>query len=383
MSGGVLTDAEFRGRLREFFAEKRVRREVERMRRLPPSEETGRIEVYRWLGERGWLAPHWPVEFGGLGLGPAEAAALTEEMLLAGVPDDLHTLSIGIVGTFLLHSGSAAQKQTHLPSLASGERAATVLFTEAECGSDLSALRTSASPEGGGWRLRGSKIYNQKSQFADMALCAARTRDSGVGMDGITLFLVPLTSAGVHVETVPSLGNDRFTQVVIDGLLLTEDAVVGAPHDGWTLMNDLLLLERTGIDFHAKARSLFDTVIRRAAQSGKLDDPAYAHPLAELDARLSAAEALAWRQVRNLTRGEPDPVGSAMAKWYASEQVRPILRAAAEVDGLDAALSGWDEDAPEDGVLEAAYRTGPSHRLASGTSEVMLYLIAASGLGLL
>lgn len=383
MSAGIVTSEGFRAELRAFFAEERVRRAVEEVRRLPPEAETGRIGVYRLLGERGMLAPHWPVEFGGLGLGPAEAAALTEEMLLAGVPDDLHTLGIGIVGTFLLHSGSPAQRREHLPALASGERAATVLFTEDGAGSDLAALRSTAVPEDGGWRLRGNKVYNQKSQFADLSLMAVRTRDSGVGMDGITLFLVPLNSAGVHVEVVPSIGNDRFTRVVVDDLLLPPEAIVGPLHEGWSLLGELLLLERTGIDFHAKARVLLDTVVRRAAATGALDDPVHAHRLAELDARLCAARALAWRQVDALAAGAPDPVGSAMAKWCASEQVRPVLRAAAEVDGLDSALSAWDGGAPEDGVLEAAYRTGPTHRLASGTSEVMLYLIAASGLGLL
>jgi alkylation response protein AidB-like acyl-CoA dehydrogenase len=368
----------FRDEIRAFLASQRVQDAVTEMRALPPAAETGRLEVYSWLGERGWLAPHWPEQYGGLGLGPGDAAALTEEMLYAGVPDDLHTLSIGIVGTFLLHSGTEAQKREHLPALANGTRMATVLFTEPSCGSDLAALQTEARQDGSGWRLYGTKIYNQKSQFADMALCAARTRSSGVGMDGITLFLVPLKSAGVHVSVVPSMGNDRFTQVVIDGLLLTEDAVVGELHDGWTLMNSLLLLERTGIDFHAKARVLLDTVIRRARAAGRLSPE-----LAELDARLAAAHALAWQQVHNLAEDRPSPGGSAMAKWYASEHFRPILRAAAEIDGLDSVLTSWDAAAPADGTIESAYRTGPSLRLASGTSEVMLYLIATGELGLL
>jgi alkylation response protein AidB-like acyl-CoA dehydrogenase len=381
--GGLTTgQQEFRRELRKFLGQQRVRKAVAEIARRPPGAEPGQLEVYRWLGERGWLAPAWPVRYGGLGLGAVESALVTEELVLAGVPDDLYVLSIGIVGMLLLQAGTAEQKGKHLPLLASGDRFASVLFTEPECGSDLAALGTKAVRVPEGWRLRGEKTYNQKSQFADIALCAARTSPGPVAQHGITLFLLPLRSPGVHIEPVPGMANERFNLVVIDSLLLTEADVVGEVDDGWRLMNEMLELERTGIDFHAKARRLLDLVIRRAAATGKLAENAYAGPLADLDARLAAGHALAWEQVRNLDAGRPDAVSSAMAKWCASEQVRHILRMASEVCGLDAVLSAWDDDAIEDGQLEAAYRSGPGHRLASGTSEIMLYLIA-NDMGLL
>jgi alkylation response protein AidB-like acyl-CoA dehydrogenase len=374
---------EFRRGVHRFLADEWVRREVEGVARLRPDDEAGHLDLYRGLGERGWLAPSWPVEFGGLGLTAAESAVVTEEMALAGVPDDLHVLSIDIVGTFVLLQGTDEQRRRHLPGLASGEKTASVLFTEPGTGSDLSALRTRAEPDGDGWRLHGTKVYNLKSQFADIALCAARTSDGPIGMRGITLFLVPMRSPGVHVELLPSMPNDRFNLVVIDGLRVTAADVVGRVDDGWWLLNDLLQLERTGIDFHGKARRLLDLVIREAAASGRLADPVYATQLVDLDAKLRAGHAMAWQMISDRVDGRPDPVTSAMTKWYVSEQFRPVLRAAAEVSGPDAMLSGWDDEAPALGLLEANHRLGPAHRLASGTSEIMLYLIATSGLGLL
>ncbi|MER6781383.1 MULTISPECIES: acyl-CoA dehydrogenase family protein [unclassified Streptomyces] len=382
---GGLTPAEeeFRGRVRALLAEDRVRALADEIAAYPPGTEATHLPVHRWLGERGWLAPNWPQEYGGAGLGAAEAAIVTEEMTLAGIPDDVHVLSIDIVGRFLLEVGTEEQKKRHLPALAAGEEIATVLFTEPDAGSDLSALRTTARRDGDGWRLYGRKIYNMKSQYGEVALCAARTTESPVAMHGITLFLLPLRSPGVHVEPVPTLCNDRFNLVVIDGVRLTEADVLGEVDNGWALMSDLLQLERTGVDFHAKARRLLDLVTERAAATGRLADPAYALPLAALDARLRAGHAMAWQQVRNLGAGSPDPVGSAMAKWYVTEQIRPVLDLALEVCGLEAALTAWDGAAPDGGVLEAGLRMGPSHRLASGTSEVMLTLIATNGLGLL
>ncbi|MEV8330477.1 acyl-CoA dehydrogenase family protein [Streptomyces niveus] len=373
----------FRGEVHAFFAGDTVRRTLAEVAAHAPGEEAAGLEVYRALGERGWLAADWPREYGGLGLSPREAAVVTEEMTLAGVPDDVHVLSIDIVGKFLLLAGTERQKKQHLPALARGERAASVLFTEPDAGSDLSALRTRAEADGDGWRLYGTKVFNMKSQFADVALCAARTSDGAIGMYGITLFLLPLRSPGVHVEPVPSVQNDRFNLVVIDGVRLTEADVVGEVDDGWRSLNDLLQLERTGIDFHGKARRLLDLVIRRAAETGRLADPVHGVRLAELDARLRASHAMAWQMVDNLAAGAPDPVASAMSKWYAGEQFRPVLQAGQEIDGMGSVLTAWDGEATADGVLEANVRLGPAHRLASGTSEIMLYLIATNGLGLL
>ncbi|MEW2500997.1 acyl-CoA dehydrogenase family protein [Amycolatopsis sp. NPDC047767] len=375
--------AEFRRRVREVLETAEVRAEVAEIAAYGPERESGNPRAYGALGEHGLLAPAWPVEYGGLGLGAAEAAVVTEELVYAGVPDDAHVLSVDIVGAFLLAAGTERQKAEHLPPLARGERIATVLFTEPGCGSDLTALSTRAEREGEGWRLRGTKIYTQKSQFGDVALCAARTSTGPVAMHGITLFLLPLRSAGMHVEPLPGLANDRFSTVAIDGVLLGLESVVGAVDDGWRLMTDMLQLERTGIDFHAKARRLLDTVVARAAATGELDDAELAGRLAELDGAVRAGGTLAWEMVANLDRGTPDPVASAMTKWFVTEQFRPVLAAGADVFGLDGALSVHDEEAPALGQLDAAYRVGPAHRLASGTSEVMLSVVATAGWGLL
>lgn len=384
MTTAVAQDlAAFRREVRALLAEDSVRETVAEIQAYPPGTEVALLDVYRTLGERGMLAPGWPAEYGGLGLGAAENAVVTEELNRAGIPDDVHVLCIDLVGAFLLHAGTAEQKARHLPALARGERIATVLFTEPEVGSDLAALRTTARRDGAGWRLRGSKVYNMKSQFGEFALCAARTTDSPVAMHGITLFLLPLRAPGVHIEPVPSITNDRFNLVVIDDVWLSDADVVGPPDEGWQLLNDMLQLERTGIDFHAKARRLLDVLIERAAARGLLDDPEWAGRLAELDAALRAGHALAWEQVRALDEGRPDPVASARAKWYTSEQIRPVLTAGTELAGLGAALTAWDGTTGDDGLWEAALRMGPAHRLASGTSEVMLFLVATTGLGLL
>jgi alkylation response protein AidB-like acyl-CoA dehydrogenase len=145
----------------------------------------------------------------------------------------------------------------------------------------------------------------------------------------------------------------------------------------------MLSLERTGIDSAAKAARLFDALLRHASKTGRLDDPVYGHRVLELEAKVRAARLLAWRCITNLCDGRTDDAQSAIAKWYATEVAKELAGVAVEAAGLDGVLDARDSDAPADGVFEAAYRETPGLTIAAGTSEIMLYLIAGSGLELL
>ncbi|RII13400.1 Acryloyl-CoA reductase (NADH) [Streptomyces sp. YIM 130001] len=365
----------FRADVRALLRSPRVQDEVDRIRRLPPGDEPGLLETYRLLGERGWLAPSWPEQYGGLGLGHHESAVVTEEMILASVPDDAHVLSVDIVGRFVLDSGTDAQRTRLLPALARGEQIATVLFTEPQAGSDLGRMTTRAEPDGdGAWRLYGTKVFNQKSGFADTALCAAVTVPGP--MPGIGLFLLPLRSPGVTIRTLSNLTDDAFCEISIDGVRLTRDDVLGEVDDGWRLISELLVLERTGVDFHAKIRHWLDSVADAVPD-------ALRERYTELDARLTAGHALAWRMVAGLDAGHADPVLAAMSKWYVTEQAREVARFGLELRGREGLLTNQDPDAPDLGRVERALRYAPTLTLASGTSEVMLRAIATSHLELL
>ncbi|MFL6138088.1 MAG: acyl-CoA dehydrogenase family protein [Frankiaceae bacterium] len=364
------------------LSEDSVRAEVERARRAPLGEEAGLLDVYRRLGERGWLAPNWPVEHGGLGRTLAEKAIVTEELMAHGVPDIVHTISIDIVGTAVNLLGTDAQRARWLPRLASGEGAASVLFSEPDVGSDLSRLTTRAEPDGDGWRLHGRKVYSMKSHVADFALCAARTTQSEVRYQGITVFLLPLRAAGVLVERLPGICDEQFGSISLQGVRLTGEHVLGAVDDGWQTIGDILGLERTGIEFEAKARRWLDQVLAEAARTGRLDDPGVGAALVELDAAVTAGRALSWRAVSNVLRAERDDVLSAMAKWHTTETAKRIALGAADACGLDVLLHGSDQGAVLSGMVESAHREAPGLTLASGTSEIMLYLIASTGLGL-
>jgi hypothetical protein len=154
--------------------------------------------------------------------------------------------------------------------------------------------------------------------------------------------------------------------------------------DGSLVVLEVLPVERTGLEFQAKAGRLLDRVLRQARDDGRLDDPAYGQRLVEPHAQVRASRFLAWRVISEIAEGRLDGVTASMSKWYATELFKRISTYGFDVAGMDGTVSGWDGADPDaDGWLEAAHREGPGITLSAGTSEIMLYLVASSGLQLL
>ncbi|MEU3958190.1 acyl-CoA dehydrogenase family protein, partial [Streptomyces achromogenes] len=288
----------------------------------------------------------------------------------------------GVRGALLMY-GTDDQKERLLPRIARGEGAASILFSEPGVGSDLAALETRAERDGDGWRLRGRKVYSMKSHLADFALCAARTGESDVKYHGITLFVVPLKTPGVLVDPLWNLGDERFGDITLAGVRVTADDIVGEVDGGWEVINHVLGLERTGVEFEAKATRWFDVLLRHAADTGLLEHPVHGPRLVELEGWVRAARLLSWRSVGELAEGRSDEVHNAMAKLLTSEVSKEVAHTALDLTGLPGVLDRHDGRAALHGIGEAAYREAAGLTLASGTSEVMLALIASTGLGLL
>lgn len=373
---------QFRRDVCELLCEESVKAEASRAFRLAPDIEPGMPEVYRRLGERGWLAVNWPTEYGGLGKSMTHKAILTEELITHGVPDIFHTLSIDIVGLAILVLGTSEQKAHWLPRLARAESVGCVLFSEPDVGSDLAALGTVAEPADGGWRLRGRKIYSTKAHMADFGLCAARTSPSDVKYHGITVFILPMRTPGVVAEPTPVMPDERFGDVTLAGPLMTSADVLGDVDHGWEVIGRLLTIERNGIELEAKGRRMLDTLIERVRADGRLAGSPYGERLVELDAQVRAGRLLSWRALGSSAGESANALHGAMAKWHTSETAHDVAALAVEMTGLSAALAARDDDAPPDWLIESTVRDAPGFTLQSGTSEMMLSTIASAALEL-
>jgi alkylation response protein AidB-like acyl-CoA dehydrogenase len=333
--------------------------------------------AYRLLGARRLLAVHWPREYGGRGQPPIDHAAVVEELTLAGVPDTLHTLSVQIVGSFLVSAATVAQRARWLPPLAAGELGAAVLYSEPEAGSDLTALSTRAEPApDDGWRLTGRKVYGVQTRYAGVGLCLARTADAATPYQGLTLFLVPMDAPGVEVRTLPTGADEQYADVRLAGVRVGPDAVVGQVGRAWPLVTAALALERTGVDTAAKARRWLDAAVAAVAAvptggAGPAGAGELGVPLGRLTARVDAARLMA--RSAAAAGAALDPGTGARTKVWCAETAQDVAWWATDV--LGPATLG--PDPPAGGLLGAAYREAAGLTISAGTSEVLLDLVAA------
>jgi alkylation response protein AidB-like acyl-CoA dehydrogenase len=364
MDFGYTPDEEqFRAHVRGLFRDPPLSDEIARVRKL--TTEPDERALYRMLGEAGLLGINWPAEYGGQGRSAVELLILTEELLRAGIPDTLYVNSILTAGNLILSAGNGELKRRLLPGMASGELFASILYSEPDAGSDLSALTTSATARDDGcFSLNGTKLFNLKSAITDIGLCAARTSQINSKYSGITLFIIDMQAPGVEIRPLPALPTEQFYIVELNDVLVRGDDAVGGIGAGWGVISQGLPLERTGLDFALRAEQWY-----RLGADGP-DIPDRAEQIGRYGARVEAALLLAWRSALDVADGRIDHVRTAAAKWYGSELAAELAVWAVRDQGLHVAPDRAD-------AVDRAYREAPGLTLAGGTSEMMLQLLSS------
>lgn len=368
-------EEEFRAHVRRELRGPAVR---EAIAGLPASNWGGPelVRLYLVLGERDLLAPHWPREYGGQGRPFSEGVIVTEELVRAGVPETLHISTVQIVGQFLLLAGSREQKLKHLPPIARGEHQVSVLYTEVETGSDIGSLRTVAEPDGDGYRISGTKIFSLKTHMATYSLCAARTSHGATKYEGISLFILDMTSPGLRVAPIPTSFDEPFYRVDLDRVFVPKDCMLGSEGEGWSLLSRGLAIERTGIDYFLKGETWFDHALRYLAEQYRRPrdaDDALLEQIGRYGGRLYASHLLGWEVLGAISAGRVDEVASAVAKYSASEIAAEIARWGCGIPTAAQRAAAGGVTRLDEGYLEA-----PGLTLSAGTSEMMLQIVAAA-----
>ena len=370
--------SEFRAELDDVPSDSVTRDEVSRRLvisgdRLPYLEN-----VYRALGRGGWLTPDWRQEFGGMGLTWREAAIASEELCLAGVPDAVYVNSIRNAGGLLLAAGTPAQKAKLLPRLARVECVAAILYSEKKHGSDLGNIEATARRSGDNWLLTGVKRYGVKVDAAHIAICAARTGGPGIG--GITLFLLDLNQRGVTRTPMRSFNAEPFWEVDLQDAVAQDQDVLGGVNDGWAVLADGLSIERTGLDYSAKARVWFGQLLALLVSSPL--EPAPDPELAVVANMIRAGRSLAWQSLAELAEGRDAYAACAVSKLINSDAAQSVARLWRRAAWSDAIGECGVEADRALGFGNAVLREAPGLSLSAGSTEMMLELIAADmGLG--
>jgi alkylation response protein AidB-like acyl-CoA dehydrogenase len=363
--------------------------------------EEAKAFVEQWrrvLAQHGYLAPAWPVEYGGGGLDRLRQVVLVEELAAAGLPasGSQDVFGIKMIGNLLLRHGTEEQKRYFLPRIISGEDRWCQGFSEPGAGSDLAALRTRATLTGGEWVIDGQKVWTSQARSADWIFLLARTDPTAVRHRGLTMLLVPLDQPGVDIRPITMItGDTGFNEVFFTGVRTAEANVVGEAGGGWTVAMSLLGLERG--DEAATNPILFraeiDRLIELARERGVAGDPVVRQRLARCYSRAEIMRHLGNRVLTRWLRGEPTGTEASVSKLYWSEHHRAVTELAMDILGPEAMvptgrgpLRHYRTDDPGAPNSTASWSTVWLHAVSgtiyAGTSEVQRNILAETALGM-
>jgi alkylation response protein AidB-like acyl-CoA dehydrogenase len=294
-------------------------------------------ELWQTLADAGFVGVAVPEEYGGGGTGITELAVVCEELAAAGAPLLLLIVSSAIGASVLGRHGSAQQRQRWLPGMARGELRMAFAMTEPEAGSNSHRIRTTAVPQQGGYRLRGSKYYISAADEVDALLVVARTGD-----EELSLFVVDADAPGLSMSVIEvgiTAPEKQFT-VFFDNVAVPDDRLIGQRGDGLRQVFDGLNPERItgaataiGIGRYAMDRA---TAYARQRQVWDVPIGAHqglAHPLAEAKVDLELATLMTQKAAWLHDHGRDAGTESNMAKLAAADTGLACLDRAIQVHG--------------------------------------------------
>lgn len=259
----AMSETDFRAMIRAYVTDVFPAELLHVARRVGPLDVA---DYNRKMSERGWIAPAWPVEWGGMGLDTAHQIAFAEELAAIGVPR-LHEMGLQMLGPLLMQFGTPEQKAQFLPRIISTEHIWCQGYSEPNAGSDLASLRLSAVETGSGWVLNGQKIWTTMAHQSNMMFMLARTDPAPARkQEGISFFLVDLAWPGITVRPIRTLSDElEFCEVFFDDVQVPRDRLVGELHKGWTVAKALLGHERLFVGSPRYVRGAFDRLTEMVA----------------------------------------------------------------------------------------------------------------------
>jgi alkylation response protein AidB-like acyl-CoA dehydrogenase len=352
----------------------------------------------RILYEAKYLAPGWPVEYGGAGLSSTEQVILAEEFARAGVPTGgpNDVFGIQMLGNTLLMWGSEEQKSYYLPRILSGDDIWCQGYSEPNAGSDLGNLGLRADLDGDEWVLNGQKIWTSAGHLADHIFTLARTDPDAPKHKGISFLLVPMDQPGIEVRPIKMIsGESEFNEVFYTDARCPKDDVVGGVNNGWAVAMSLLGFERgeaaatSPIRFGAE----IDRLTAMARERGLDTDPVIRQRLAWCH---SQVRIMKWSGMRVLTQflqgHHPGPDG-AISKLFWSEYHRVVTELAVDILGADAlfwegrrpssSFSADDPGAPNSSASWiGSFLNARAGTIYAGSSQIQRNIIGEMILGL-
>ncbi|KFZ78386.1 acyl-CoA dehydrogenase [Amycolatopsis sp. MJM2582] len=325
------------------------------------------------LADARWSVVSWPREFGGRDASLLEWVLFEEEYYAAGAPLRVNQNGIFMLAPTLFSHGTEEQRARILPKMARSAEVWAQAWSEPEAGSDIAALRSTATRCDGGWRVSGQKTWSSRATFADRAFGLFRSDPESVRHKGLTYLMVDLRAEGVTVRPIPQLdGEPGFAEIFFDDVFVPDEDVIGTPGEGWRVAMTTANNER-GLSLRSPGRFLAaaDRLVSLWQEAGR---PAHtADRVADAWIGARAYQLYTLGTVTRLADGAELGPESSVNKLFWSHLDVALHETALDILGPDAELRGaWS-----DGWLFSL--AGPIY---GGTDQIQRSIVAERLLGL-
>ena len=374
------TDAEFRREVRSWL-EANLPHELRGKTVRPPP--AGIMPWYRALSTRGWLAPHWPKAYGGMGATLPQQIILAEELARLSAPH-LPAQGLNHLGPILMKYGTPEQKARHLPPIIAGDVIWAQGYSEPGAGSDLASLTTKATLDGDRFVVNGHKIWQTWAHHSDWMFTLVRTDpDATPKHAGISFILIDMRTPGLQVRPIVNIADDdEFSEVFLDDVVVPRENLVGPLDGGWKVANDLLASERLFTSSPQHALEVVERIKRVTAATGADADPVFQSKLAGLRIRITAQAAMFWHAVDLIANGHTLGPSSSTMKLVATDNLQAATDLLVEVAGAHGA--DVEPMATGDGTTDVTriYLQSRRATIYGGSSEIQRNVLAKRVLGL-
>jgi alkylation response protein AidB-like acyl-CoA dehydrogenase len=334
------------------------------------------------LLERGWIAPGWPVEMGGMGLSPLKQIIFREEHERWGAAE-YREHGVIQVGPILMRFGTREQQDEWLPPILRAEHHWAQGYSEPEAGSDLASLRTRARREGDEYVVDGQKIWTTLAHVATHIYLLVRTDPDAKKQEGISFLLADIDSPGITVRPIRDIaGHTEICEVFLDGVRVPAANLIGEENRGWTIAKSLLGHERLTAGSPGPPSYALEVLASVAEARGLLRDPVFEDRYAQLRLDVAHLRDAYARYKAMIARGEEIGPDVSMLKILSTETFADIADLIIETAGDAGSLAGDVRIGDREiDVLQAFYKARPA-MIYAGTNEIQRNIIATAVLGL-
>jgi len=346
-------------------------------------------QFQRKLGQKGWIAPAYPKEYGGLEMSHTKRLILAEELAYSRAPVSVEVeITVNWVAPTIMLYGTEKQKKDYVARVAKGDLIFCLGYSEPDAGSDLAALQTRVVEDADEYVINGQKIWCSYGHYADYCWLAARTDPDAPKHKGISMFVVDMKTPGITVRPLINILNHHsFNEVFFDNVRIPKDNLVGEKNMGWYQLAMALDFERSSIGTAAINQRIIEELVQYAKETkcngGTLaDDPLVRNELAGVAVENEVLRMMCYRIAWMFSKGLHPSYESSMSMLFGSELIRRLGNVGMRILGHYGQLDVGSKWAVLNARIMRMYLSSISMGVGGGSNEIQRNIIAMRGLEL-